>query len=90
MYDQPKIDDPILQRFHAALNELYGDLVDLLTKKAHASRIVPPACGSDGSGPRKIQSGARRNRKALLMTVTEERLIAALAIIGLSKRPKEG
>ena len=36
------------------------------------------------------QSAARRSRSALLMTVTELTLIAALAIIGLSSKPKAG
>ena len=35
-------------------------------------------------------SETRRSRKALLITETELRLIAAAAIIGLSKMPKEG
>ena len=35
-------------------------------------------------------SGARRSRSALPMTDTLERLIAALAIIGLSSSPKTG
>ncbi len=36
------------------------------------------------------QSSTRRNRKALPMTDTELKLIAAAAIIGLSRRPKKG
>jgi len=37
---------------------------------------------------RRIQSSRRRNRSALLMTDTEWNVMAAAAIIGLSKRPK--
>jgi hypothetical protein len=36
------------------------------------------------------QSLTFRSRKALLMTVTELRLIAAPAMIGLSNKPKNG
>lgn len=36
------------------------------------------------------QSVRRRRRSALPITLTELRLIAALAIIGLSRRPKNG
>jgi transposase len=38
----------------------------------------------------KNHSDVRRKRRALLMTDTELKLIAALAIIGLSSQPKIG
>ena len=37
-----------------------------------------------------VQSGARRSRSAFAITETEERLIAAAAIIGESSRPNTG
>jgi hypothetical protein len=37
-----------------------------------------------------IYNLARRRRRALVMTLTELRLMAALAIIGLSSQPKSG
>ena len=40
--------------------------------------------------PRRGYSARRRSRRALPITETELRLIAALAIIGLSSSPKNG
>ncbi|MFQ5693539.1 MAG: amylo-alpha-1,6-glucosidase [Nitrospinota bacterium] len=42
---------------------------------------------SAGGGP---QSSSRRRRRALPMTETEENVMAALAMMGLSRRPKTG
>jgi hypothetical protein len=39
---------------------------------------------------RESYNSARRKRSALEMTETELKVIAALAIMGLSKRPKNG
>ena len=46
-------------------------------------RILPSTLGRQGSA-------TRRNRSALAMTDTDDRLIAALAIIGESTHPKNG
>ena len=43
-----------------------------------------------GPAPWRRYSSTRRSRSALPITETELRLIAALAIIGLSRRPKTG
>ena len=59
--------------------------------------LSPPKGGSGphpGSnhlaGERSAQSRALRNRSALAMTVTELKLMAALAIMGESTMPKKG
>ena len=56
--------------------------------KRHASMM--PCIRRDFSFPVGSQSLTFRNRKALLMTETELRLIAAPAKIGLSSKPKNG
>jgi len=43
-----------------------------------------------GDGDRRPHSATRRSRSALPMTDTELRLIAALAMMGLSRRPNTG
>ena len=48
------------------------------------SNLQPKKCGSHH------YSRARRRRKALPITDTELKLIAAAAIIGLSRTPKKG
>jgi hypothetical protein len=44
----------------------------------------------DCSGRRRHQSSSRRKRSALLITETELKVMAALAMIGLSRRPDTG
>lgn len=55
---------------------------------------VPPAAsvpgGRPGPSPANGQSSTRRRRRALAITDTELNVIAALAIIGLSRMPAKG
>ena len=46
--------------------------------------------GNDGTCPIADHTRTRLSRRALLITETELKLIAAAAIIGLSSRPKTG
>ena len=49
-------------------------------------------CSTSNEGPRgsELQSFVRRSRSALLITETELKVMAALAIIGLSSNPTNG
>ena len=55
-----------------------------------AGSMVPEADTQLRSGMQFGYMRACRRRRALAMTVTELKLIAALAIIGLRSRPKTG
>src|SRR5581483_6336700 len=57
----------------------------------HARRVAAAREDPDASHPGSIpQSATRRSRRAFAMTDTDERLIAALATIGLRRSPKAG
>ena len=61
-------------------------LCDALVQSAEFAGVVETSV----IAPLRIAMLARRNRKALLMTETELKLIAAAARIGLSSHPKNG
>ena len=69
---------------------------DPLPDSAHRPSIPPDVPHGRGRGPESgptvslYHSVTRRRRSALPMTETELKLIAAAAIIGLSKRPRKG
>lgn len=75
----------VLWRYSVFASPAYA-LNDPMCRK-HQSGRLDDWIGLD---PDSIHKGARRNRKAFAMTDTELRLIAALAIIGFSRMPKQG
>ena len=62
----------------------------LLTISRSPTYIVPGMAVSGGLGVEPPQSGTLRRRRALAITETELKLIAALASMGLSSQPRKG
>ncbi len=80
-------------RDRRAVNGLDLRLDRLLAERREVAELEPPVAPAAGLARTRIvpgQSRSARRRSALPITDTEDRLIAAAAIIGLSSRPVNG